>query len=82
MNSVAFSKIFSVFSTLFTQRIRSKDIFVTFLLPSVILSTKYRDDINLPFLEHVARRRPLLQRAVTVSSQRDREMRDCIFEKR
>jgi len=51
-------------------------------VPFVILSTKYRDDLCLPHLDHVARRRPLLQRAVTVASQRDREMRDCIFEKR
>ncbi|XP_005099242.1 protein FAM166C A [Aplysia californica] len=51
-------------------------------VPFLVLSTKYRDDINLPFLEHVARRKPLIQRGVTSSSQRDREMRDVIFEKR
>jgi len=51
-------------------------------VPFVILSTKYRDDVNLPFLQHVARRAPLTTRAVTTSNQRDREMRDVIFEKR
>jgi len=51
-------------------------------VPFLILSTKYRDDVNLPFLQHIARREPLIQRAVTKSNQRDREMRDVIFEKR
>lgn len=51
-------------------------------VPFMILSTKYRDDINLPFLGHIARRQPAVSRSVDRSSQRDREMRDVIFEKR
>ncbi|KAK3748831.1 hypothetical protein RRG08_065338 [Elysia crispata] len=51
-------------------------------VPFMILSTKYRDCINLPHLDHIARREPLLQKPVATSSQRDREMRDVIFEKR
>ncbi|RUS85149.1 hypothetical protein EGW08_007053 [Elysia chlorotica] len=51
-------------------------------VPFMILSTKYRDCINLPPLDHIARREPIVQKAVTTSSQRDREMRDLIFEKR
>ncbi|GFN95047.1 upf0573 protein c2orf70 homolog b-like [Plakobranchus ocellatus] len=51
-------------------------------VPFMILSTKYRDCINLPNLNHISRREPLLQKPVATSSQRDREMRDVIFEKR
>ncbi|XP_060571520.1 ciliary microtubule inner protein 2C-like [Ruditapes philippinarum] len=48
----------------------------------MILSTRHTDDINLPYLEHEARRLPLIKRTSTMSSQRDREMRDVVFEKR
>lgn len=49
---------------------------------SMILSTRHTDDINLPYLDHVARRPPLIRHFTTLSSQRDREMRDVYFEKR
>ena len=49
---------------------------------SMILATRHTDDINLPYLEHEARRFPLIKRVSTTSSQRDREMRDVVFEKR
>lgn len=48
----------------------------------MILATRHTDDINLPYLDHEARRAPLLKRTSTMSSQRDREMRDVVFEKR
>lgn len=48
----------------------------------MILSTRHTDDINLPHLDHVARRPPLIRHFTTLSSQRDREMRDVYFEKR
>ncbi|XP_048763151.1 protein FAM166C A-like [Ostrea edulis] len=51
-------------------------------VPFMILSTRHTDDINLPHLDHVARRPPLIRHFTTLSSQRDREMRDVYFEKR
>ncbi|KAK3602601.1 hypothetical protein CHS0354_034328 [Potamilus streckersoni] len=51
---------------------------VTFM----ILSTRHTDDIQLPRLDHEARRMPLIRSFSDVSSQRDREMRDVVFEKR
>ena len=53
-----------------------------FILNSVIMSTRHSDNINLPFLDHEARRSPLIRRVADSSSQRDREMRDVYFEKR
>jgi len=51
-------------------------------VPFMILATRHTDDINLPYLDHAARRPPLIRRYATSSSQRDREMRDVCFEKR
>ncbi|VDI10828.1 ciliary microtubule inner protein 2C-like [Mytilus galloprovincialis] len=48
----------------------------------VIMSTRHSDNINLPYLDHEARRSPLIRRFADRSSQRDREMRDVCFEKR
>lgn len=49
---------------------------------SIIMSTKYTDDINLPHLSHEARREPIIRRFNPRSNVRDREMRDAHFEKR
>ena len=48
----------------------------------MILSTRYTDAINIADMDHVAHRRPIIQRGPLRSSQRDREMRDVVFEKR
>lgn len=48
----------------------------------MVLSTRHLDDINLPDIEHQARRCPLVKRKSLTSSQRDREMRDVYFEMR
>ncbi|KAL5019707.1 hypothetical protein ScPMuIL_002599 [Solemya velum] len=48
----------------------------------MVLSMRHRDDINLPDIEHQARRTPIISRRSLNSSQRDREIRDVYFEKR
>ncbi|KAK7100972.1 ciliary microtubule inner protein 2C-like isoform X1 [Littorina saxatilis] len=57
------------------DQFRTKDVFI-------IMSTKYSDDINLPNLDHAARRQPLIRRFNPKTNLRDREMRDVHFEKR
>lgn len=49
---------------------------------SIIMSTKYSDDINLPYLDHEARRKPIVNQLSTQTNMREREMRDMHFEKR
>lgn len=48
----------------------------------IVMSTRHLDDINLPEIDHLARRNPLVSRKSRNSSQRDREMRDVNFEMR
>jgi len=61
------------------NQFRTKDVFI-------IMSTKYSDDINLPHLNHEARREPIIRRFQVSNDSRnnirDREMRDVHFEKR
>ena len=49
---------------------------------SIIMSSKYSDDINLPHLDHEARREPIIRRFSRRTNVREREMRDVHFEKR
>ncbi|KAL8582206.1 hypothetical protein ACOMHN_004125 [Nucella lapillus] len=57
------------------DQFRTKDVFI-------IMSTKYTDSINLPNLDHGARRQPIIRRFSIRSNVRDREMRNVHFEKR
>jgi len=57
------------------DQFRTKDVFI-------IMSNKYSDGINLPDLQHEARREPIIRRFARKTNIRDREMRDVHFEKR
>lgn len=70
-----------IHSLVYASFLNTKIIFF-FISNSVIMSTRHSDNINLPYLDHEARRSPLIRRFADRSSQRDREMRDVCFEKR
>ena len=65
-----------------TRRTKECLSYMYFTIFSMIMSTRYTDDISIANRDHIARRSPIRKTPASRPSQRDRAIRDVYFEKR